>query len=334
MSASIDLVDDTVSELLSVRSNGVDPRLEVWYLTASDSANNSGLWIHYELVTKEDQEIYLDGWLAYFQPNKEPLLFRSGRIPVDIITNQGKKVIAKGEDNAKLIKTKELSFDGSTFEGHLDGVDFEISIDGVIDPIYTFAKWSWEKETLPASQIVPIPKAKIKGEIHLHNQEANEITFSGVGGLARIFGHGSAKKWAWLHAHLDDDTVLEAVVAQPKTPALSLIRPLAFIQLKRNEDVWPKDPITASMFFKAKLNRHFWTVKGRIGRRRLIFEVSIPEDNCVKVGYVDPDGSTATCVNSEVSSVMAILQRRFRRWETQKVWHLQNIAHAEYGDRP
>jgi hypothetical protein len=326
---------EAFNKFLSIRSNGLDPRLEVWYLTATDSQTKAGLWVHYELVTKPTKESYLDGWIAYFPQDQSPILARSGPITIELKNSEQKKALASNVKDNAMLSGGILNFDGTVFKGNLGKVAFNLSVSGEFDPLFTFAKWSWEKEVLPASQIVPIPIAQVKGNITISTDNLHqEVNFDGVGGLARIFGHGSAKRWNWLHANLDQDTVLEAVVAQPKTPGLSVMPPLGFVQIKTKDFTWPKDPVAASIFFKGHLGSEFWTLRGRVGRRRLTFEVAMPEDRCVKVGYVDPDSSTATCTNCEVSSLTAILERRYKRWETEKIWHLQNTAHAEYGDRP
>ncbi|MBV8234577.1 MAG: hypothetical protein JO075_02635, partial [Acidimicrobiia bacterium] len=78
-----------------------------------------------------------------------------------------------------------------------------------------------------------------------------------------------------------------------------------------------------------------WTVRGRVGRRRLQVTVTQPAEACVAVPYTDPDGATATCTNTERADVEVVLERRSGgAWAIERRWELDGTAHAEVGTRP
>lgn len=132
--------------------------------------------------------------------------------------------------------------------------------------------------------MVPIPTTRVAGTV-------GSQAFEGAGGLAHIDGHGSAKRWVWLHADLGNDDVLEVVAATARRPGMRALPPLPFVQL--------------------------------------------PPQRCVSVGYVDPDASTATCLNSEAADAVVRVDRLSRHgWVTQRSWTLDATAHAEIGTRP
>lgn len=71
-------------------------------------------------------------------------------------------------------------------------------------------------------------------------------------------------------------------------------------------------------------------MSGSLGGRRLQVEVGLPQERCVVLTYIDPDGSTATCTNSELADATVTLDHRGRR----RTWDLAGRAHAEIGRRP
>ena len=64
-------------------------------------------------------------------------------------------------------------------------------------------------------------------------------------------------------------------------------------------------------------------------------DVALPADRCVSLAYTDPDGSTATCVNSERADATLTLERKGpTQWDIEARWRLDGTAHAELGSRP
>jgi len=54
--------------------------------------------------------------------------------------------------------------------------------------------------------------------------------------------------------------------------------------------------------------------------------VTQPADQCVTIDYHDPDGTTATCINTERADVEIEVGER--------TWRLNGTGHAEVGRRP
>jgi hypothetical protein len=194
-------------------------------------------------------------------------------------------------------------------------------------PLFTFSRSVWERELLPGAQIVPAPDATVEGQVVIGGRD---VTFTGRGALARIYGHGSAQRWGWLHADLDGVGTLEIVTATARRPGLRAVPPLAVVQLRLpGQPDWPKRPLLAAPRFRTTLRHDGFAVRGRTGGRTLEVHVEIPPADAVSVGYVDPDGSTATCTNSEIASAHI----RFSDSTSASQWHLEQVAHAEVGHR-
>jgi hypothetical protein len=180
---------------------------------------------------------------------------------------------------------------------------------------------------------VSAPAARFSGSV-----VTPETTFelaAAPGATARIYGHGSAQRWAWLHADLGGGDVLEIVAAVGRKRLLARLRPLPLIQLRLSGEDWPRHPLAAALRFRADISLPEWRVSGSLGDRRIEVTVRLPEDRCVTIPYTDPDGSTATCVNSErANAKVEIWRREDKSWVSERRWELEATAHAEVGSRP
>ncbi|HLM95582.1 MAG TPA: hypothetical protein VK283_04655, partial [Acidimicrobiales bacterium] len=104
--------------------------------------------------------------------------------------------------------------------------------------------------------------------------------------------------------------MLEIVAAVAHRSWLDRLRPLPALRLRVDGVDWPRAPLLAAPRFRADLGLPEWTVRGRVGDRRLRVRVTQPQVSSVSVDYRDPDGTTATCVNCEVADAEVVLERR------------------------
>jgi len=325
---------------------GEPGRLEVAYATVSDPVSRAGLWWHQEIVaptTEQQRAAYQHGWIALFPPDGQPVLerFEASLQPEEEPTRgemaPGLALLSehstKGTHSGASSEPTEVRIQGGT-----DRVVFDLVASDSSKVLWTFPRWSWFTGKLPGAQCVPMPSAVFSGVVTLDGKPfvswPQNAPDRGRGGIARIFGHGSAKRWCWLHADLGGSDVLELVAAVPKTPGLDKLPPMPLVQVRYQGADWPRDPLVAAPLMKARIGQEGFQVKGAIGRRRLTIEVELPKQRCVSVAYEDPDGSTATCVNSERANVEVLLERRRAKWETEARWNLDATGHAEIGSRP
>jgi hypothetical protein len=284
-------------------------RTEVWYATFTDAATGLGGWVHAETVAPSGGATpYGHGWLALFPADRAPVVERFGPGPVDPVADSA------------WFRLGDVVVGDGVLRGTTDSGSWDLTLTGGGPPLFTFPRAVWERHLLPGAQIVPSPAAEVRGRVRCGDLEAS---VQGHGALARIFGHGSAERWGWLHAPLPDGGVLEIVTATARRPGLRRVPPLAMVQLRQpGQPDWPANPALASVRFRTQLRPDGFTVRGR----RLHVDVSLPADRRVALGYVDPDGSTATCTNSE----RAVATIRF----DDRTWQLDGTAHAEVGVRP
>jgi hypothetical protein len=298
------------------RWRGQPGRLEVHYLTATDTATGTGLWLHHEVVAPVDGDAYAHGWIGLFPRNSAASYTRFGPSP------------AKPLDDGTLFTSPDAVLTTTAASGRAGDVEWNLTWSVASSPLWTFPRWAWQRKLLPSAQVVPIPTTQVSGTV-------GKDRYDGPGGLAHIDGHGSAQKWVWLHADLGNSEVLEVVAATARRPGMRVLPPLPFVQLRVNGRDWPANPLAVAPLLRAKIGDHTFRIHGIVGRRRLDVTVTLPPDRCVSIGYVDPDHSTATCLNSEAADATVRLdQLTGRGWETRDRWALDGTAHAEIGTRP
>jgi hypothetical protein len=212
-------------------------------------------------------------------------------------------------------------------------VSWELGLDGGGEPLFPFPRWAWRRDVLPGTQIVPMPSARFTGTIR--NALSTIDIADAPGCSARVYGHGNAHRWAWLHADLGDGDVCEIVSAVSHRPGMRRLRPLSFVRLRvRGVDLPAGDPLRNAARFHADLALPAWTVRGRFGPWRLTVDVTQPPERTIAVDYTDPDGGAAVCRNSERADATVVVEQRVEgHWRERRCWRLEGTAHAEVGER-
>ncbi|MGW2683374.1 hypothetical protein ACWC6I_09450 [Streptomyces sp. NPDC001414] len=299
-------------------------RTEVWYTTLTDPATGSGIWLHHELVAPSDgSAAYAHGWIAVFPKDGPVEHARFGPVPwtahPDGFTAEGVRV-----------RPGRLTGSAGDFTWSLAE-----SPEG--PPLYTFPRWSWRRPWLPAAHMLPAVRSRYDGTVRYG---AGELRLDHAPGAeARIYGHGNARRWAWLHADLGGGDVLEVVAAVSMRRGLDRLPPLVFLRLHRNGRGWPRRAERSAVGwagigrFRADLGVPEWRVEGRSGLRRIEVTVTQPPHRTLTLDYTDPDGSAAVCRNSERADALVSLERWRGTWRREAVWRLSGTAHAEVGDR-
>jgi len=327
-----------LADLMASRWRGQRGRLEVWYTTLTDPATGTGVWLHHELVAPSDgAPVYAHGWVAVFPPTDPPHFARfgpTGWAPSKAPAGGGPAGTAPADGAAAgdvVFASGPVEVSGGRLAGKAGDVSWDLSAVGDGPPLYTFPKWAWERELLPAAQIVPAPVAAFTGTVRYGDREL--ALTRAPGGTARIFGHGNAQRWAWLHADLGDGDVLELVAAVSTRPGLRRLRPLPMVRLRLGGVDHPAgDPLLASWRLRADIALPTWRVSGRVGDHLLDVTVTQPPEQTVTVPYRNPDGTGAVCRNSERASA-DITWRPRSGGAPERRWRLDGTAHAEVGTR-
>ncbi len=298
------------------RWRGQPARLEVHYLTATDETTGTGLWLHHEVVAPTSGDAYAHGWIATFPPDATPSYERFGPSP------------AQRQQDDSWFGAGDVVMTADRAAGTAGDVEWNLGWQNDGEPLWTFPRWVWRRQALPAAQVVPTPTTTVSGSV-------GGRPFRGTGAVAHIYGHGNAQRWVWLHADLGGGDVLELVAATARRPGLRLLPPLPLLQLRVDGRDWPADPLAAAPLLRCRIRSDGFRVAGIVGTRRLAVNVDLPAERCVAVGYVDPDGATATCTNTERADVtVATSELTLGGWRNDRRWQLAGTGHAEVGTRP
>lgn len=305
---------------------GEPDRIETWYATFSDAAKGRGYWFHVETVAPpRPRSASVRGWFAVFERGREPRVERFG--PLHHAPR------ADSESGGPSLVCDGCTIDDGVLRGRAGAIAWDLEIADASPPLFTFPKWTWQTGRFPGSQVVPAPSALFSGHVDIDGER--HALRGAAGALSRIYAHGHAQRWGWLHADLGEGDVLEIVSAVPRLLPLRRLSPLAFVQLRLGGEDWPAGPLLAAPRFRTELGYPAWTVRGGSLRRRLSAHITLPDRETVAMRYADPDGSTVICANSELASASIVLEERRRfRWKEVGRWSLDHLAHAEIGYRP
>ncbi|MFH8484937.1 hypothetical protein [Streptomyces longisporoflavus] len=311
--------------LMRPRWKGEAGRTEVWYTTATDPVTGSGLWLHHELVAPADgAPPFAHGWAAVFPEDGPVTHARFGPEPWRADDSEG-------------FSTQGISARQGQLTGSAGNVRWALTEHPADSPLFTFPRWSWRWPLLPAAQILPAARASYNGSVSYGDSKLT--LHDAPGASARIYGHGNARRWSWLHADLGGGDVLEIVAAVSMRPGLRRLPPLVFLRLRHRGRTWPRRVERTAVGwaglcrFKADIGLPRWTVTGRSGLRRIRVEVTQAEERTLQLDYADPDGAAATCHNSERADAVIHVDRWRGRWRPEARWTLDGTAHAEVGMR-
>ena len=283
-------------DLRAPRWRGQRGRLEVWYTTLTDPLTGTGVWLHHEVVAPTDgSPAYGHGWVTVSEPGRQPVLER-------------------------------FELPGPAYDGRLAGSAGVVTWDLVVEPgdrrpLWTFPRWAWRSELLPAAQVVAAPASTYTGTVRVGERVL--VLEGATGADARIYGHGNGREWCWLHADLGDGDLVELVAAVSTRPGLDRLPPLALVGVRLDGRDRPRDPLLAALGLRARLRSDGFTVTGRLGRDRVGVEVRLPDPGTVDVDYRDPDGAALVCRNSTLADATIRIGDR--------TWLLDGRAHAEVG---
>jgi len=305
------------------RWSGTPGRMEVWSATLTNPGSGAGLWVHFELVAPTADraaEPYGHGWIALFPIDGPPVTGRFGPHSIKPSAAGGPWFDAAG-----------CRAESGHWSGSADGIDWNLRWEDRGQPLWTFPKAAWSRELLPGAQVLLAPTASFTGTVTV-GETAHSFD-GGRGGVAHIYGHGNADRWGWVHADLGGGDVLELVSGVSRKPVLKRLPALAFLRFRLDGHDWPSG-LLPSVRAKTRLGLPNWSVEGRVGKRRVRIRISQPADRCVSLEYIDPNGETAVCTNTERADVAVDLERRVGSgWQIERSWRLDGTGHAEVGLR-
>src|SRR4051812_14089066 len=152
--ASIGRVHDDVALAGRPRWRRAAGRLEVHYLTATDDATGAGLWAHHETVAPTAGDAYAHGWAAVFPPDGAPTWQRFGPAPA-----------STSYDDMTWARCGSATLGPAAASGTAGELTWELTWPTGEQPLWTFPRWAWQRQLLPAAQVVPVAHTRMIGTV-------------------------------------------------------------------------------------------------------------------------------------------------------------------------
>ena len=324
-----------MSSANALRWDGSPGHYEVWYLTLTDPASGTGVWIRYTLRAPLDgagERAESALWLLAMAPDGDRFARKQ--------TFPASELEARDDPFRLCLAGADLSDRGAA--GELDGGAWELSWEPRLAP-YEFVHPLVRRTGAAQTELVlPHADLVISGTVRLGGRV---LELDGArGGQAHLWGTRHAARWAWTHAsdlHGTDgvarpDTFVDAVSVYVERLGRELGPSTPVVGRFRGDDFAATSPVALARA-RSRFGLSTWRFEARDGKRRIVGEVDAPRETLAGVTYHDPDGRPAYCYNSEVASIRLSVFDRIARgrfgWMLRDTLVARGRAHFEYGQR-
>jgi len=324
-----------VSQLNVLQWDGTPGHYEVHYLTTTDPATGTGLWIRSTMLAPDSGDAQCSLWFMATFPDA-PAVARKLTLPID-------QLVAEPEPFRLCIGDSELTDTG--YRGAFEDVAWNLQWTQPHPPRgYEHVSALLRKAKIAKTILVlPHGDVAVSGTVTLPG--GGTLTLDGVhGGQAHLWGSKHSARWTWAHC---GDFVDADGTPQPDTflDGVSVFVP------RFGREVGPSTPVVGRLLgedfiatspgavlrAKSTFALTSWAFETTAGKRRIVVEVDAPRDSLVGVTYTDPDGEKAYCYNSEVASMRVSVfdktPRGASRWELRETLVSHGRTHFEYGQR-
>ncbi len=271
---------------------------EVYYLTTTDPATGTGLWIRYTMRAPDDGPAECSLWFLAMKADGTRYA-RKQTLPID-------RMVAEAEPFR--LRVGDCVLDDHGMSGHMDKAAWDLTWTPRLppyEPVHPFFR-----RAKIAKTVFRLPHAdlRVSGTV---SYDGNAIELDGArGGQAHLHGTKHANRWTWTHCNdftgedgsPRDDSFFEGVSVfvprfgreiGPNTPIVARIEGEDFISTAP----WH---VTRT---KSEFDLTTWKCDVSSKGRRLVATIEAPHASLVGVTYHDPDGEEAYCYNSEVAKM-------------------------------
>lgn len=307
-----------MSSANTLRWQGGPGHYEVYYLTLTEAASGTGLWIRYTLLAPREGAASCALWFVVTDPARG-VTARKATFPITQLTS--------GADPFRLQVGSGTLADGAA-EGELEDADWSL-------------RWNSGRpyeHVRPAlrplaTTVLCLPHGDVGFEGQIRYADRALELAGARGAQAHLWGSKHAASWAWARCgdfRTEDgehvwDTFVDGVAAKVRRLGREL-GPLTLLVGR----VDGEDLRLTSLRRPGGLGPKGWRFGVLAGRRKLIVEVRPERRLLAGVTYGDPDGQRAYCYNTETASMRLEVHERGR---PSKTLLGAGCAHFEYGQR-
>lgn len=318
-----------MGSLNAMQWDGSPGHYEVYYLTTTDPATGTGLWIRYTMLAPDQGDATCSLWFVATRP-KGPTVARKASFPAE-------QLGAEAEPFRLRIADAELTDQG--MRGGFEDVAWDLTwAPGAgyehVSPLLRRAKVAKTVLVLPHGDVA------VSGTVRVGDEE---LRLDGVhGGQAHLWGSKHASRWAWAHCG-------DFVDADGAPRPGNFVDGVSVIVPRLGRDVGPSSPVVgrfldedfaatsplAVLRAPSRFALTSWSFEVTAGKRRISGEVDAPRASLAGVTYTDPDGEHAYCYNSEAASMrVSVLDKAGGAgWLLRETLVSRGRAHFEYAQR-
>jgi hypothetical protein len=310
-----------VADPNALRWNRRPGHYEVYYVTLTDRASGTGIWVRYTLEAPIAGDASCALWFAAMDP-----------------AGQGHVVARK-----QTLPIAELSFEPEPFRLQIGTAELtDTSASGAFEDV------SWDLHWAPGRTYEPVPallRPFASTVLVLPNGDTavtGRCEFAGRplelagarGGQTHLWGAKHAQSWSWARCsdfrtesgEPVEDTFIDGVSAYVRRFGRELGPAILLAGRIGGQDFRASALRSRTSTFGVE----GWRFAAAAGGRKLVAEIEPDRKLLAGVTYHDPDGEPAYCYNSEAASIRLEIQQGDRRTRTLVG---EGCAHFEYGQR-
>lgn len=305
---------------------------EVWFLTLNDPASKLGLWFRYTLLSPLDSTDNPRAmlWAAAFNPSTPQQNFGIRReYPIDQFSFEA------GE-NFKL-NISDGSFSSTRATGSIENDQHSVRWDLSFTPsqkTYNHITAGARFLIRPSSFVCsPNLDVRFNGKV-----EVDGRTFfldDAPGCQSHLWGRKQVDEWVWAHSNAFENhpgTVFECLAARPRFAGVTL-PPIQSLFLRHRGE----EHHLIRLRFKEQWRRHLgigvWSFSAMNTKVYIEGTAQSRLRDMLQAHYLDPDGESLYCLNTEVANLKLRIFRRdhgihWRHLETIKARSTAHLEHA------
>lgn len=312
------------------------PHYEVWFLTLNNRASQRGFWFRYTLESpislNEHAKPSAALWAASFN-RKSP--DRNFGLKREFAINQ---FAFEGQEGFRLrIGDGQLS--PSSAAGRIENGDHSIEWDLTYVPCgitYHHISRALIRLARPSSFVCsPNLDTRFSGRISVDGEHINLEQEPGC--QSHLWGRKHVDEWVWVHSNAFENhpgTVFEGLAARPRR-AGQMLPPIQSLYLRHRGEEHRFTRLRLAEQWQRRLGMGYWSFSAMNSRVYIEGTAQCRVRDMLQANYLDPDGESLFCVNSEVANLKIRLFRRTHgvRWRHVETIKAYATAHVEHASR-
>lgn len=311
------------------------PHYEVWFLTLNHRASRRGFWFRYTVespTSPPNAKPSAALWAAVFNRESPDRNFGLRReYTIDQLSSDGQAdfSVRIGEASLKL----SSAAGGITHGGHT--IEWDLSYTPCLTTYHHVSR-ALIHLTRPSSFVCsPNLDTRFTGRISIDGEDI--VLEDEPGCQSHLWGRKHVDEWVWVHANAFENnpgTVFEGLAARPRRAGRKL-PPVQSLYLRHRGEEHRFTRLRLAEQWHRKLGMGYWSFSAMNSRVYIEGAAQCRLRDMLQAEYVDPDGESLFCINSEVANLRIRLFRRSRgvRWRHVETIKAYATAHVEHASR-